>query len=62
MLAFLVDQVQALCDLSFQKARQRRRLQSALWEFMRTFFSFFEWDNWESYYGMIAYRAQENSS
>jgi hypothetical protein len=62
MLAFLVDQVQAMCDQYFQRARQRRRLQRSLWEFMRTFFSFFEWDNWESYYGMIAYRPQEDSS
>ena len=62
MLAFLVDQVQALCDIFFQKARKRRRLQRSLWEYMRACFDFWEWDSWESYYEKIAYRAPEESS
>jgi hypothetical protein len=62
MLAFLVDQVQALCDSLFQKARQRRRTLYSLWETMRVLFDYFELESWESYWKMVAYRSRENSS
>ena len=62
MLAFLVDQVQALCDSLFQKARQMRRTLYALWETMRVLFDYFELENWENYYKMVADRGRENSS
>lgn len=62
MLAFCVDQVQALCDHLFQKARQRRRTLYSLWETMRVLFDYFELESWEGYWEMVAYRSRENSS
>ena len=62
MLAFLVDQVQALCDSLFQQAQGKARTHCSLWERIRVLFDYFEWESWEKYYGMIAGQGAVNGS
>lgn len=62
MLAFLVDQIQALCDHLFQQARHQSRVLYVLWERMRSFFDYIELDSWEQYYQLIAHQRSVNSS
>ncbi len=47
MLAFLIDQIQELACVSFQKARRRFRSRTSLWERMRALFVGFFVDDWE---------------
>ena len=54
MLAFLIDQVQALCDGLFKAARTKAGANYVLWETMRVFFRYFELGSWEHYYKLIA--------
>jgi hypothetical protein len=48
MLAFLVDQVQELCCGLFNAARQRYRSRTSLWEKMRSLFTSFLIDGWQT--------------
>ena len=47
MLAFLVDQIQALCCPLFQQAHQSQHSKIGLWEKMRNLFRFFHVETWE---------------
>jgi hypothetical protein len=52
MLAFLIDQVQQLCDKLYQQVRKRRKL-STLFEHVRTLVQYAIWENWTSLYETI---------
>jgi len=47
MLAFLVDQIQALCCPLFQQAHQSQHTKIGLWEKMRNLFRIFHVETWE---------------
>jgi Transposase DDE domain len=53
MLAFLMDQIQELASVPFQKARQRFRSRTSLWEHMRALFVGYFIDNWETFWQAI---------
>jgi len=53
MLAFLIDQVQESADLQFQKARQRFRSRTSLWERMRSLFVGFFITGWDTFWQAI---------
>jgi hypothetical protein len=55
MLAFLIDQVQQKCNPLFQKARQKKGANSALWEAVRYLFASFEVESMAEIYQGIAY-------
>ena len=50
MLAFLVDQIQALCCPLFQQAHHSQHTKIGLWEKMRSFFRAFHIESWEVFY------------
>lgn len=50
MLAFLVDQVQALCCPLFQQAHQSQHSKVGLWGKMRSFFTSFYIESWEVFF------------
>ena len=50
MLAFLVDQIQALCCPLFQQAHQSQHSKIGLWEKLRNFFRFFYIETWEQFF------------
>ena len=52
MLAFLIDQVQQLCDKLYQKVREKKGLK-ALFENIRTLVQYFAWDSWAQIYKFI---------
>lgn len=54
MLAFLVDQVQALCSDLFRKARAKAHGNRELWLRMRTLFMYMDWSSWENLFTVIA--------
>jgi hypothetical protein len=54
MLAFLIDQVQELGCLLFQKARRRFRSRTSLWEQLRALFIGYFIDTWEILWRSIA--------
>lgn len=54
MLAFLIDQVQQLCDKLYQKVREKKGLRT-LFEHVRTLFQYVTWNNWTSLYETILY-------
>lgn len=53
MLAFLIDQVQALCCGLFKRAKTNLRSRLALWEWLLACFKCFEWESWEALYKKI---------
>ena len=53
MLAFLIDQVQALCCGFFKKMKANLKSNRALWEWIRAYFKCFEWGSWEEMYEKI---------
>lgn len=53
LLAFLIDQVQQLCCLHYQRARQRCGALYALHEKIRVLFQYIVWKNWASIYKKI---------
>lgn len=55
MLVFLIDQLQRLCCVLFQKAVERLKRLSYLWTEMRTFFGRFKFENWEAFLKALAY-------
>jgi hypothetical protein len=50
MLAFLVDQIQALCCPLFQQAHHSQHSKIGLWEIMRSFFRSFYIESWEVFF------------
>ena len=50
MLAFLVDQIQALCCPLFQQAYQTLQSKIGLWEKMRSLFRAFYIESWEVFF------------
>jgi hypothetical protein len=62
MLAFLIDQAQALCCTSFQAAKKRASTYRDLWEEMRILFQYFTWESWAAFYTAIATRNVPNDS
>ena len=50
MLAFLVDQIQALCCPLFQQAHHSQHSKIGLWETMRSFFKSFYIESWEVFF------------
>lgn len=54
MLAFLIDQVQQLCDKLYQKVHEKKGLRT-LFEHVRTLFQYVAWNNWTSLYETILY-------
>lgn len=56
MLAFLIDQAQALCCSLFRAARKMAGTKRGLWQEMRTLFCYFAWESWEIFYKAIATR------
>ena len=50
MLAFLVDQIQALCCPLFQQAHRSQHSKIGLWETMRSFFRSFHIESWEVFF------------
>ena len=55
MLVFLIDQLQALCCIMFQKAAETAKRLSRLWEKMRNMFRLISFDNWEDFLKALAY-------
>lgn len=53
MLAFLVDQLQELACVPFQKARQRFRSRTSLWDHMRALFVGYFIDGWDIFWEAI---------
>ena len=47
MLVFLIDQLQQLCCVLFQKAVKRAKRPSYLWREMRSFFTHLKFKNWD---------------
>lgn len=52
LLAFLIDQVQQLCNKLYKKVRERRTLKT-LFEHVRTLVQYAVWDNWTTLYETI---------
>ncbi len=55
MLAFLIDQIQQLCNELFQKALEKSEWKKYLWEDMRSFFRTLPFDSMEMIYNAIIY-------
>lgn len=55
MLVFLVDQLQQICCLLFQKSVEKVKRLSRLWEKMRSYFSILKLNNWEEFLNALAY-------
>jgi len=55
MVAFLIDQVQQMSNLQFQKALETKKRKSALWEAMRHLFAAFEVSSMGEIYEALAY-------
>src|SRR3954453_7052486 len=55
MLAFLIDQVQQVCNPLFEKAWQKEGTKCALWEAVRHLFASFEVSSMAEIYGGIAF-------
>ena len=53
MLAFFIDQIQELAGDLFQRARQRFRSRTSLWERMRALFVGYFIDDWEIFWSAI---------
>ena len=53
VLAFLIDQTQALCCSFFKKAAAYKRTKMRLWESLRTAFDFFLIDSWQALFHFI---------
>ncbi len=53
MLAFLIDQLAELADVSFQKARRAGHSYRALWGYLKFAFIRFEFENWKSLWDEI---------
>jgi hypothetical protein len=62
MLAFLVDQIQELCCTLFQKCRTALHTYRNLWEEMRVLFRRVRFDDWESFYLLLADITSFNTS
>lgn len=60
MLAFLIDQTQALSCKLFDLALKSAKSKTRLWQKLRGFFSHFLIDNWEDLYLSIAHKSQAN--
>ena len=54
LLAFLIDQAQALCCTFFKKARAMAKANRELWQEMRVLFRYILLDSWEYLYTTIA--------
>jgi hypothetical protein len=54
MLAFLIDQVEALCCGFFKAAKTRMRANKYLWEEIKHWFDWYVFDSWETLYTLIA--------
>jgi len=55
MLAFLIDQVQQVCNPLFQEAWQKEGAKCALWEAVRHLFASFEVTSMDEIYRGIAF-------
>lgn len=53
LLAFFIDQIQELACIPFQKARQRFRSRTSLWEQMRALFVGYFIDDWNTFWQAI---------
>jgi hypothetical protein len=53
MLAFLIDQVQAICDPLFQQALKKRGRKKYLWENIRSLFFNFIINSWETLWNSV---------
>lgn len=53
MLAFLMDQIQEICCVVFQKSRKRLRTYRETWETMRTLFRMIPLNSWENFYKIL---------
>lgn len=53
ILAFLIDQVQELCDNLFQKSLLKEKRKSYLWRKLRSLFLFFKLSSWEEVWKAI---------
>jgi hypothetical protein len=53
LLAFFIDQIQELACIPFQKARQRFRSRTSLWEQMRALFMGYFIDDWNTFWQAI---------
>jgi hypothetical protein len=54
MLSFLIDQIQQLCDIHYQRARKKAGALYALQEKVRVLVQFIIWESWEQLYSAIA--------
>lgn len=55
MLVFLIDQLQQLCCIVFQKAVEKAKRPSRLWGKMRNLFGLVDFKNWEDFLNALAY-------
>jgi len=53
MLAFLIDQVQYLCDKKYQSVKKKERTWYSVFEAIRGMFKVVIWDNWSQMYDFI---------
>ena len=58
-LAFMIDQIQELCDAPFQNALRVRKRKKYLWEKLRGFFNEFLIDCWEDVWNAMIYGNRE---
>lgn len=62
VLAFLIDQIQALLCDCFKIARQAQRTFRTLWEMMRAFFSHIILESWDQFYKLLGKKIYLNTS
>ena len=59
LLAFLIDQIQQLCDALFQAALKKVKRKAYLWDWMRNLFFTFLINSWEDLWQAIAHGFQK---
>lgn len=59
MLAFLLDQTQALCCQLFRAAKKAATTYRDLWQEMRVLFKYCIWNSWNDFYTSIVYAGSE---
>jgi len=62
LLAFLIDQLQMICCESYQEAKRTARTFFSLWEKMRSFFCYIEFNSWSDFLGFIAKKQRMDTS
>ena len=62
VLAFFIDQIQAITCECFKIARKAQRIYRALWEAMRVFFTHFIIESWDQFYQLLGKQPRLDTS